>query len=412
MGERVAIVFSEDYKGYKFSEVHPLNPVRVELAVDLIESYGLLGGAGRSTESRSTEAGGLKSAAQDGTQDGKVAFRIEPRPATDEEIEMVHDARYVKAVKAAGDGLLPARAAFELGLAPGDNPIFPKMHEASAWIAGGSLVAAELVASGEFDHAFNPAGGLHHALRDRASGFCIYNDAAIACKYLAGRGLKVAYVDSDAHHGDGVQWIFYGSPQVLTISVHETGEYLFPGTGFTGEAGEGNGRGFSVNLPVPPACFDGAYLKAFREVVPPILRAFSPDVIISQNGCDGHFHDPLTHLSLTTNAYREVYRQIHGLAHEICGGRLVALGGGGYDLFDAVPRVWTLLFAELLGVDLPNEIPEVWLKKCRAKRGGLCPTELNDRPLPAPKESKEEVEAELNRAISEIKKALPLFFPT
>ncbi len=392
MSERVAIVFGEGYRGYKFSDVHPLNPVRVELAVDLIESYGLL----REENAEAEGPSGTSAAA-------KAAIRVEPRPASDDEIEMVHEARYVNGVKAAGAGALPAGTAVEFGLGPGDNPIFPNMHEASAWIAGGSLVAAELVAGGEFDHAFNPGGGLHHALRDRASGFCIYNDAAIACEYLSRKGFKVAYVDTDAHHGDGVQWIFYDSPKVLTVSVHETGEYLFPGTGFVAETGEGEGKGFSVNLPLPPGCFDEAYLEAFREVVPPILRAFRPDVIVSQNGCDGHFHDPLTHLSLTTNAFREIYREIHGLAHEICAGRLVALGGGGYDLFDAVPRTWTLLVAELLGVDPPNDVPGKWIDTCRAKRGGLCPTELNDRPLPVPRES-EVIEAELRRTVSDLKR--------
>ncbi|MCL5292093.1 MAG: acetoin utilization protein AcuC [Actinobacteria bacterium] len=384
MGERVAVVFGDGYRGYRFSETHPLNPVRVELAVNLIESYRLL------------ESPGVR--------------KVEPRRAADEEIQLIHDARYVDAVKSAEIGASPADILLNFGLGPGDNPIFPNMHEASSWIVGGSLVAAEMVKNKEVDHAFNPAGGLHHALRDKASGFCIYNDAAVACAYLGRSGLRVAYIDVDAHHGDGVQWAFYDSPEVLTISIHETGRFLFPGTGFVSELGEGKGRGYSVNIPLPPGCFDDAYIAAFREVVPPILRAFSPDIIVSQNGCDGHYNDPLTHLSLTTRLYREVYRDIHALAHEICGGRLIALGGGGYDLYDAVPRIWTLLFSELTGTDISERLPESWLKVCRSKGGGLCPTDMHDFPLSIPPDLKTEVKSALDQTVTGIiEKVFPYY---
>ncbi|MHB0976343.1 MAG: acetoin utilization protein AcuC [Candidatus Aquicultorales bacterium] len=384
MEHDVAVVYGDAYHLYKFSEAHPLSPLRVELTMGLIESLGLLDSPGVGV--------------------------VRPRSASDEELEAIHDRGYVEAVKAAGEGRLSAGQAVEFGLGPGDNPVFPKMHEASAWVAGGSLIAAETVLAGKAAHAFNPAGGLHHALRDKASGFCVYNDAVLACARLAWAGKKVVYLDTDAHHGDGVQWAFYGTPEVLTISVHESGRYLFPGTGFVSEVGEGKGKGYSVNVPLPPGCYDDAYLFLFGRVVSPIIRAFAPDVIVSQNGCDGHNNDPLTHLSLTTKTYRSIYRDIHALAHEVCGGRLIALGGGGYDLYDAVPRIWSLLVSEIAGVRPPNAIPEEWRKECRSSGGGLCPVELDDYPSEPRAGIKADIESSIEKTLDDIRKTVFPFF--
>ncbi|HZD59851.1 MAG TPA: acetoin utilization protein AcuC, partial [Anaerolineae bacterium] len=256
---------------------------------------------------------------------------------------------------------------------------FPGMHEASSLVVGSSILAADLVMSGGAEHAINIAGGLHHALSDRASGFCIYNDPACAMAHASrAYGARIAYVDVDAHHGDGVQRAFYDRSDILTISLHESGRFLFPGTGFTDEIGSGKGEGYAVNIPLDPGVYDDLYLRAFNEIVPPLVKAFKPDLLVSQNGCDTHYTDPLAGLSLTTNAYEQIYSKIHELAHEVCGGRLVALGGGGYRVYEVVPRAWSLLSAELACVDLDNAIPDAWREFCADKVHSQCPRKLRD----------------------------------
>jgi len=219
--------------------------------------------------------------------------------------------------------------------------------------------------NGEAEHAMCISGGLHHAMRSRASGFCIYNDAGVAIARLKEEhsGIKVAYVDTDVHHGDGVQWMFYDDPEVLTVSMHESGRHLFPGTGGIKEDGQREGHGYSVNLPLEPFTQDDSFVESFESVVPEVLRAFGPDLILSQNGCDGHTLDPLAHLSATTRIYEHVPRRVHELAHELCGGRWVATGGGGYDIWRVVPRAWTALWATLSHQEMPEEMPEDWLSK-------------------------------------------------
>jgi acetoin utilization protein AcuC len=229
--------------------------------------------------------------------------------------------------------------------------MFPGMYEAATLSAGASLVAAELVASRQVDAAFNISGGLHHAAAGHASGFCVFNDPALAIRYLLDRGLRVAYVDIDAHHGDGVQNLFYHEDRVLTISIHESGQYLFPGTGFVTERGTGRGLGYSVNIPLYPYTEDELYLWAFNEVVPPLLRAFAPDVLVTQLGIDSYHSDPLTHLQVTSRGYVAAVRALAGLAVP-----WLALGGGGYDI-GAVARCWTLAYGVMLAVDWPDRIP-------------------------------------------------------
>ena len=270
MGGRSAFVYSPEYLGYKLSDEHPLNPIRLALTESLIDACGLL--------------------------DGPDVFRAEPRTATDDEIMYAHDREYVDRVRDLGHAPRYANPALDFGLGTGDNPVFPNMHEASALVAGGSLVAAELVTSGQALHAFNPGGGLHHADRQRASGFCVYNDCAVAIAWLRMLGLRVLYTDTDAHHGDGAQNIFYEDPGVLTISFHETGRYLFPGTGFVDERGSGAGLGYAINVPLMPYTDHASFVECYDLVVPPLARAFKPDIIVAQNGCDGHAIDPLTHL--------------------------------------------------------------------------------------------------------------------
>jgi acetoin utilization protein AcuC len=301
-------------------------------------------------------------------------------PATDDEIELVHSADFVDATRRAGHGEEGSWGRF--GFGPGDNPIFQNMHEAAALVCGASLSAARAVLEGRVEHAFNAAGGLHHAMPARASGFCVYDDPALAMAWLLGQGIeRIAYVDVDVHHGDGPQAIFYEDPRVLTISLHESGEYLFPGTGFLDERGAEAGTGTTVNVALPPGTGDDAWLRAFRATVLPVVRAFEPRVLVSQLGCDTHHTDPLAHLLLTTAAYREVAAELHRLAHEAAGGRWVATGGGGYQWASVVPRAWTIAFAEMAGAKPDDRLPQSWIEQAEQRLRAVVPRTLSEPSL-------------------------------
>ena len=320
----VALVYGDELMKHHLSDQHPLQPIRVRLAMDLIRSTGLI----------------------------EHAHLLPPRAATIQELQLVHASGYIELVQRLSDPAQRARVSHAemdaAGFASADNPISDELHEGTSLVAGASLVAAEAIEGGAALHAFSPSGGLHHAHRDRASGFCTYNDAAIACQWLKDRGHRVAYVDVDVHHGDGVEAIFQGDPDVLTISLHESGRYLFPGTGYPEECGVGAGRGSSANLPFFPFTWDEPWLQGFERVVPPLLRRFKPTVLVTQDGCDTHYLDPLAHLAATTRIWPRVGRVFHELAHELCEGRWLALGGGGYAIYEVVPRAWTLFFAEMV----------------------------------------------------------------
>jgi acetoin utilization protein AcuC len=259
------------------------------------------------------------------------------------------------------EGLADPSMGLEFGLGTPDDPIFENMHAASAAVCGASLVAAEAVLSGDARHAFNPAGGLHHARRREASGFCIYNDPAVAIAHILRLrpDSRVIYLDVDVHHGDGVQWIFYDEPRVLTISLHQSGRYLYPGTGFVDEMGDGAARGTSVNVPLMPLTGEEDYLWALEHVVPPLAKAFRPHIFVTQLGADTHYGDPLANLALTMRAYPRMSQLIHDWAHEFCDGRWVATGGGGYQFETVVPKVWTVHFAQMC--DKADLIPQDWL---------------------------------------------------
>jgi acetoin utilization protein AcuC len=262
-----------------------------------------------------------------------------------------------------------------------DDPVWEGMHEASARVAGASVAAAEAVRSGRALHAVNVSGGLHHAHRSRASGFCVYNDPALAIQALLDDGVqRIAYVDVDAHHGDGVQEAFYDDDRVLTISLHQSGATLFPGTGFPTELGVGDAEGTSVNVALPGFTGDAGWLRAFSGVVPVLVRAFEPEILVSQCGCDGHRADPLTDLRLTVDGQRAAYVQLHDLAHELCGGRWIAFGGGGYAMADVVPRAWTHLLAVATGDPLPTgtDVPQGWRDQVRQLFGILGPAGMSD----------------------------------
>ncbi len=352
MTVKTGFVYSEEFMKYDFGPFHPMNQIRIKLTYELMKELGIF--------------------------DREEVILSEPEVATLEQIQLIHSKDYVEMVRNVSDGK-SKQGAFLFGLGSGDNPIFEDMYYASAVHTGAVIHATDIVMDGQVNHAFTPAGGLHHASRSRASGFCVFNDPAIAIKKLLveGKVKRAAYVDIDAHHGDGVQALFYDSPEVLTISLHESGRYLFPGTGFENEVGTGDGKGFSVNVPLPTYTRDSSYIFAFKEIVPPLLESFKPDLILTQLGVDAHHSDPLTHLMIGTGTYERIAGIIHDLAHEICDGKWVGVGGGGYDPV-VVPRIWTLIFAQMSGIELPDEVPDSWKSLCKKMAGEVPSDKLQD----------------------------------
>ncbi len=304
--------------------------------------------------------------------------------ADEDLVATVHSAELIEAVTRVGS--TPDTVDLERGLGTDDNPVFKGMHQAAAHVVGASVEACRQVWSGESLHSANITGGLHHAMRDRASGFCIYNDVAVGIQYLLDQGAqKVAYVDVDVHHGDGVEQIFWDDPRVLTISLHETGQMLFPGTGFPNDLGGPDAQGSAVNVALPPGTSDAGWLRAFHAVVPPVLREWQPEVLVTQHGCDSHIEDPLAHLMLTVDGQRASYLALHELAHELCGGRWVATGGGGYALVEVVPRAWTHLLAIVGGrpLDPRTPTPEAWRDHITQALGRTAPHRMTDGRTPA-----------------------------
>lgn len=296
------------------------------------------------------------------------------RVAGDDELATVHSREYIAAVRRVGED--PRRSDPDRGLGTEDDPAFAGMHEAGARLAGASLEAADAVLSGTVPRAVNFGGGMHHASREKASGFCIYNDAAIAIRRLLDSGVgKVAYIDIDAHHGDGTENIFWDDPRVLTISLHESGLTLFPGTGFANEIGGPGAQGSAVNIALPAGTSDAGWLRAFHAVVPALVAAFAPDIIVSQHGCDSHRDDELANLNTSVDAQREAALTIAGLAARLCGDRWIATGGGGYNIVSVVPRVWSHLMAIVAGgpVPLRTPVPEPWREYVQAHFGVAAP---------------------------------------
>jgi acetoin utilization protein AcuC len=351
----VHLAWTDRLTGYNFGPSHPLAPVRVELTIELARDLGVL------------DADGVTVSA--------------PEPATDTDLELVHDPGYIAAVKRASEsGRMPDSARFGLGTA--DDPIFPAMHEASALVAGATLAAARAAWTGTAQHGANIAGGLHHAMRDHASGFCVYNDPAIAIGWMLDQGAeRVGYVDIDVHHGDGVQAAFYNDPRVLTISLHESPYTLFPGTGRASETGGPDARGSAVNIPLPAGTPDAGWLRAFDAVVPPLLRAFGPQILVSQHGCDTHWMDPLANLAVTVDGQRTAHAAIHRLAHETAGGRWLLTGGGGYELVQVVPRTWTHLLAEANGrpIDPATPTPQSWRDYVGRRTRATAPESMTEQ---------------------------------
>ena len=385
MSDSVLVLWDEAFLDYDLGRDHPLHPVRLELTVALARELGVLDRPGV-----------------------RVA---KPQSASDALLELVHDPSYLNAVRRAPDDMM-GRLGLRYGLGTDDNPVFERMHESSALITGASLDAARAVHEGTAQHAVNLAGGLHHAMRDRASGFCVYNDPAVAISWLLAQGVsRVGYVDIDVHHGDGVQAAFYDDPRVLTISMHESGYTLFPGTGFPGETGRGAALGSAVNVALPAGTGDAGWLRAFHAVVPPMIREFRPEILFSQHGADSHRLDPLADLMLSVDGQRAAHAALHSLAHEVCGGRWVAVGGGGYDVVQVVPRSWTHLLAVATGDPLPaaTAVPDGWRKLVATRSRQAPPTSMGDGEEPsyvAWEPGEGDADSPLDRAVTATRRAV------
>jgi acetoin utilization protein AcuC len=374
VSHRLAYVYSDDFLKYDFGPDHPLTPIRLKLTYELSHAKGLI--------------------------DDQNITVIPPRVATEEEVRLFHTEEYVDLVKRKskeGHGLLDL----------GDTPAFKGVYEASAMTVGATLEAVDAVMKGQAEHGMNISGGLHHAHEGRASGFCVFNDPAAAIAYLKKKHHleRIMYFDMDAHHGDGVMYGFYADAGVLDVDLHEDGRYLFPGTGFTFETGEKGAEGLKINIPVPPGTGDDPYLTGFREIVPPLVRAYKPEFIIVQCGADSHADDMLAHLRLTTRTYEEIITTLHGLAHEVASGRIVAVGGGGYNSAN-VARCWTLIAASLLEADPTNDVPDKWKNSLRKSTGLSSPMTLRSKPSKDdnPKTGMEQV----LKNIEDLRKRIPL----
>jgi acetoin utilization protein AcuC len=370
-GGPYAFVYEPALTEWQLAPDHPFKPERLALLRDLLRETGIL-----------------------------PADEVRPpEPLEPGELLRVHDADYVAMVERVSRGERPGEA-LRYGLGTSDTPVADGLHEAVARVCAATATAVRLVADGEVRRAASFAGGLHHAMPARASGFCVYDDLAVGILRAVDRGLRVAYLDLDAHHGDGVQEAFYASDRVLTISVHESGRYLFPGSGHTHEVGTGPGRGWSVNLPLEPFTEDDAYLAAFDAVVPRALEAFRPDLIVLQAGADPHRDDPLAHLALSLTGLRAAYDRVVALADAHADGRLVVTGGGGYAAYDVVPRAWAQAWSAMTGRPLPERLPDPWRERWRRRLGVRLPTSALDEADLRPQPRRRAIESH-NRAVAE-----------
>jgi len=346
------VIYHPAYRGYDLGPEHPFSPGRIDMVLDLL------------------------------TDIGAAPELVAPAPVAAAELFGVHDADYVRAVEAASIGEIgPELAA--LGLGTPDNPIVAGMAEAARWLVGGTLHGARLIAAGEADLVLQLGGGFHHARRRLASGFCLYNDLAVAIRHLVAVGMHVAYIDIDVHHGDGVQEIFYADEHVLTLSLHESGEYLFPGMGWPHELGQGMGRGLKLNVPLEPFTEGGSYLEALEKVSEPAFDFFRPDVLVVQAGADAHHLDTMADLMLTTQDFERVIGTIMRLAERYTRGRALFTLGGGYSL-QATPRVWAILYLVLHGLPIPAALPAAWLERWSDHLGGQGIATLHDPDDPYP----------------------------
>lgn len=355
------VVWSTALLGYDFGPEHPMAPLRLEMTFRLAREMGIL--------------------------DLPQVEVVEAEPATDDVLATAHSREYIAAVRRASE---TGEVDLGRGLGTDDDPVFPGMHDAAARIVAGGVEAAQAIWSGEIEHGVNLAGGMHHAMPDHASGFCVYNDAVASIRAVLAAGAeRVAYVDVDAHHGDGVERAFWDDPRVLTISIHESGHTLFPGTGHPTDLGGPDAKGTVVNVALPAGTRDTGWLRAIDSIVSPLLRAFRPQLVVSQHGCDAHGLDPLTNLAVSIDAQREAMKLVHSLAHEVADGRWLALGGGGYAVAQVVPRVWThlLAIAAHAPIEVTAAVPQAWRDHAAAVFGFPLPVVMGDpvdQPRPRP----------------------------
>lgn len=384
MSDRVGIVWDDRLAEYDFGPGHPLAPVRVQLAMRLAAEFGLMA-----------------------RTNVELLTPVEPVP--DEFILRVHEAEYVAAVRRASSD--PHFYDADRGLGTPDDPVFPNMHTASCRVAGATLMAAQAVHTGRVQHAVNLAGGLHHALPGAAEGFCVYNDIGVSIAWLLDQGVeRIAYVDIDVHHGDGVQAMFWDDPRVMTISVHESPQSLFPGSGWPGDSGGPQAPGTAVNVALPAGTGDQGWLRALHAVVPDLLGAFAPQVLVSQQGVDTHFEDPLAHLLVSLDGQRMAFEAIHRWAHRHADGRWVAVGGGGYEWVDVVPRAWTHLIAEAAGHPIAPDtpLPEGFHEFVLEALGRQAPGRMTDgrQPWPKPFDQGFDPDDPVDRAVLETREAV------
>ena len=355
MPTQARVIWDPGFTQYNFGPHHPMSPVRLDLTARLCDAFGLF--------------------------DADDVEVVSPGVPDDDLLHLVHHEEFVAAVRRAS--VNPDVADERLGLGTDDVPAFEGMHEVSARIVEGTRDVCEAVWTGRAAHGVNFCGGLHHAMAGNASGFCVYNDIAVGIQWLLDHGAeRVAYIDVDVHHGDGVEAIFWDDPRVLTVSIHETGRALFPGTGWATDIGGGRATGQAVNVSLPPGLSDAGWLRAFHAGVMPVVRAFKPSILVTQHGCDTHSDDPLAHFALSIEAQREAMLTLHKLSHDICDGKWVALGGGGYEVVDVVPRSWTHLTAIAAHRPiLPGvAVPESWREHVQAVIGRPGPTRMGDLP--------------------------------
>jgi len=353
MSTQACAIWGEGFTKYDFGVGHPMAPVRLDLTARLARSLGVL----------------------------DHVDVVDVDVAGDDVLATVHDPEYIAAVRAISTD--PTTADGRWGIGTDDVPSFAGVHEASSRIVAGSVEIARRVWTGETEHGVNFTGGMHHAMRDRASGFCIYNDIGAAIRWLLDQGVeRIAYVDVDVHHGDGVEALFYDDPRVLTVSVHESGRTLFPGTGWPGDTGGPGAEGTAVNVALPPGVVDGPWLRAITSVAAPVVRAFEPQILLSQHGCDTHHEDPLAHMAVSVDAQRQAAVNLHRLAHEVAGGRWLAFGGGGYDISGCIPRAWTHLTAIAAHHPVPaaTETPQEWRDHVELVAGQPGPARMGDLP--------------------------------
>lgn len=362
VSKSVAVVWNDALSAYNFGPNHPFSPIRVSLAIRLADEFGLL-------------------------DHSNVTVVRDFPSATDEQLLTVHTPELLAAVKRAGER--PAEYFSErFGIGTADTPAFRDMHTAAARVVGATLAGAREVFSGQVEHAVNIAGGLHHGMPDRASGFCVYNDVSVAIKWLLDQGVeRIAYLDVDVHHGDGVQESFWNDPRVLTVSIHESPDTLFPGTGRADEIGGPDALGYAVNIALPAGTGDQGWLRAFHAITPHLLKAYRPQIIVSQHGCDSHFEDPLANLVVSIDGQRMAADAIHRWAHRYAGGRWLAVGGGGYEWVEVVPRSWTHLIAIAIGkpVAPPTAVPLGFHEYVLEMLGRTGPVSMTDGFDPWPK---------------------------